>query len=416
VWLLADDLGYGDLGCYGGAIATPRLDALARSGVLFTQAYALAPSCSPSRAGLLTGRPPQCAGFEFNPGSVSESSELVRGLEPGQPGVARTLREQGYATACIGKWHLGSLPGSHPLDQGFDEFFGFLGPSHNYTPGMDEGGDPLLSGREPVVEKDYLTDALAREALRFIARNEDRPFFLYLAFNAVHRPFQAPVRLRGRFPELEGDEWKRACMLTALDEAVGRVLDALRERGLERDTLVVFTSDNGAPPLSGHNGALRLGKHMLFEGGLRVPMLAAWAGHLSAGARVDVPVSHLDLGATALRLAGADEGALQGFDGLDLFGPGEDFAARSLLWRVGPSAALRRGDLKLVASRDSRWLFDVVADPGEEHDLSGDQPGLTERLGRELAERLPALPAPAWSGRGQAKPEQVLGRPYWVLQ
>jgi len=419
VWLVADDLGYGEVACYGGPVPTPRIDALARSGMLYTQAYCLSPTCSPSRAGLLTGRPPQCAGFEFNPGSVTVSAGEGRGLEANQPGIARSLRELGYRTACIGKWHLGPLAASHPLEQGFDEFFGFLGPSHAYVPGTGEEANqtnPILRGREPWDEPEYLTDALAREAVDFLERSRERPFFLYVAFNAVHRPYQEPERTRGRFPKLPKDAQTRAGMLVALDEGIGRILDALHELDLERDTFVCFTSDNGAAPEVGANGGLRLGKQTLFEGGLRIPMVLAWPGRITAGARVDVPVSHLDLGMTALVLGGADERVLAGFDGFDLFDARAPFGTRTLLWRVGPSAALRCGDFKLVASNDSRWLFDVAHDPEERKDLRSELPELAAEFDRELQAALPTLPEPSWDRDYGGMEEDVLGQPYWVVK
>ncbi len=441
VVLLADDLGYGDLSCYGGWIPTPNIDALARSGARFTAAYAAAPVCTPSRAGLLSGLHPQRFGVEFNTGPNPEALEEGTGM----PGTVVTLPERlkglGYVTACLGKWHLGMRPEMHPSAQGFDEFYGFLGPSHPYLPGdpfderdplhrlpaeghrrpapdaRDEHG-ALPSGDE---EREYLTAALAREAASFFARHRAEPFFLYVAFNAPHVPYQAEERWLARFPELTGEKRTYAAIVGALDEAVGQVLAALEREKLGEKTLVFFLSDNGAVPVHGpgSNAPLNLGKAFLLEGGVRVPLLARWPGRIDAGATVERPVSQLDIAPTVLGLAGAAPEILGGLDGRELFplagaAGAAGAGSRAFCWRLGPSAAIRLGDLKLLTSRQNRWLFDLARDPGETRDLSGDDPVRTERLERELERWLATLPPPAWTNRALEKPVSVCGKPYWV--
>jgi arylsulfatase A-like enzyme len=423
--LLADDLGYGDLSCYGGWIETPSIDALARSGARFTQAYAAAAVCTPSRAGLLTGRYPQRAGVEFNTGANPDAEEKGTGLPGETLTLAERLRTLGYATGCLGKWHLGLRPEMHPSAQGFDDFYGFLGPSHPYLPGdpYDEL-DPLhrRPASAPEEEKDsesaYLTEAMAREAEAFFACHHDEPFFLYVAFNAPHVPYQADPRHLARFPELSGEKQLYAAIVSALDEAVGKILSALERSGLAEDTLVFFLSDNGAVPVHGpgSNAPLNMGKAFLLEGGVRVPMILRWPGRTRPDTTIERPVSLLDVAATTLGLAGADAAALAELDGRDLGSvlDGKDPGERSFFWRLGPVAAVRRGDRKLITCKQQRWLFDLSRDPGETADLSAQEPEQVLGLQQELERWLATLPAPLWTNRALAKPVLVSGKPYWV--
>lgn len=428
VILLADDLGYGDLSCYGGWIPTPRIDALASAGARFTQAYAAAPVCTPSRAGLLTGRNPQRFGVEFNTGANPDAKEKGSGMPGDVLTLPERLKKLGYATGALGKWHLGMLETMHPVAQGFDEFYGFLGPSHAYLAGdPSDAFDPLLrktaggeAGQPGQQEKEtaYLTDALAREAASFFARHRDEPFFLYVAFNAPHVPYQGDERFLARFPGLEGEKRVYAAIVSALDEAVGKVLDALEAQGLERSTLVFFLSDNGAVPVHGpgSNAPLNLGKTFLLEGGVRVPLCLRWPGHVRAGATVEHPVSLLDITATALGVAGAEESSPAELDGRDLLPVlgAEHAQERTFFWRIGPSSAIRQGNLKLITSKQNRWLFDLAQDPGETRDLSGVDQESAARLERELARWLASLPPPSWTNRALAKPVSVSGKPYWI--
>lgn len=265
--IVADDLGYGDVGAHGCRdIPTPHLDSIAASGVRCTSGYVSAPQCGPTRAGLLTGRYQQRFGHEYNRAPPGGAMDL------GETTLADRLKAAGYATGLVGKWHLGLDEKHHPLQRGFDEFFGFLGGANPYLPRGPAGVVPrILRGREPVAEKAYLTDAFAREAVAFIDRHRKEPFFLYLAFNAPHGPLQATEKYLKRFETIE-DEKRRtyAAMVSAMDDAVGAVLAKLRETGLDERTLIVFISDNGGPtdvnassnaPFRGVKGEVREGGH-----------------------------------------------------------------------------------------------------------------------------------------------------------
>jgi arylsulfatase A-like enzyme len=418
VILLADDLGYGDLGCTGGKTPTPRIDALAAQGALFTTAYAPAPVCTPSRAGFFSGKYPARVGVQANTGT----NKVARKRERGLPGEVVTfperLRGLGYYSGLIGKWHLGLKEGMKPNDQGFDEFFGFLGASHVYLPGDTDAKMLRNETPEPEHEKEYLTDALARETEAFLARNKEKRFVLTLAFNAPHNPFQASAKYTQRFPDLTGQAQIYAGMLSALDDAVGRVLDALAKEGLAEKTVVFFASDNGAPidEKIGSNGELAQGKGFLFEGGNRVPLIVHWPGRTTAGARIAAPVSLLDVTATTLALAGAPRETLAELDGLDLAPllAGETPPERTFFWKVGPSAAIRKGTWKLVVSRESDWLFDLAKDPDEATDLSDLRTDVVESLTAELDAWSAKLPAPLWANEGNETPVKVLGKPYIV--
>lgn len=418
VILLADDLGTGDLACYGGSIPTPNIEKLAAQGALFTQAYAAAPVCTPSRAGLLAGQYPARAGVQSNTGENEVARKQERGLPSEVVTFAERLHVLGYKSGLIGKWHLGVSPGMTPIDQGFDEFFGFLGPSHGYLPNEKDLKMRRGSKREEEHEKEYLTDALARESEAFLNRNKSHPFALFVSFNAPHSPFEASAAYLQRFPGLNGEERTYAAMISALDDAVGRILAALEKEGLAEKTLVFFTSDNGAPLDTGlgSNGKLSQGKAFLFEGGNRVPMILRWPGHGTAGARIAAPVSLLDIVATTLKLAGATSETLAELDGVDLapLVAGEAPPERALFWKLGSSAAIRRGAWKLVTSKGSRWLFNLEDDPRERLDLIDQQPKRVEALAQELGAWIAQLPKPLWKNEEFGAPIVVLGKSYWI--
>jgi arylsulfatase A-like enzyme len=317
VIILADDYGFGDCSMHGCKdIPTPHIDSIARRGVRCTSGYVSAPQCSPTRAGLLTGRYQQRFGHEFN-AAIEDSA-----LSLSETTLASRLRAAGYATGLVGKWHLGSDEQHQPLARGFQEFFGFLGGANPYLPQSPKGTVPrVLRGREDAGEKQFLTEALGREAVAFVDRHQREPFFLYLAFNAPHGPLQATEPYLKRFAGIK-DETRRtyAAMVAAMDDAIGQVLAKLREAGLEEDTLVFFLSDNGGPtdvnassnrPWRGVKGEVR-------EGGVRVPLLVQWPKHLPAGQTYDQPVIQLDIHPTALAAAGAAIGADAKLDGVDL--------------------------------------------------------------------------------------------------
>ncbi len=312
--IVGDDMGYGDVGFHGCKdIPTPNLDALAAAGVRFTNGYVSGPYCSPTRAGLLTGRYQQRFGHEFNPGTGKDGLPLT------ETTLADRLKAAGYVTGIVGKWHLGNLPAMHPQQRGFDEFFGFLGGSHSY---LTTGG--ILRGTQPVKEMDYTTDAFGREAQAFIAKHKTEPWFLYLAFNAVHTPMQATDGRLAKFPNI-ADPRRRTydAMMLAMDEAIGGVRKKLLESGQEENTLVCFISDNGGPTMKGtttngsSNAPLRGSKRTTLEGGIRVPFIVSWKGKLKPGV-FDQPAIQLDLTATALAAAGVTIQPEWQLDGVNL--------------------------------------------------------------------------------------------------
>ncbi len=434
--ILADDLGYAELGCQGAKdIPTPHIDSLAHNGVRCTAGYVTASYCTPSRAGLLTGRNQTRFGHELNVVG-RQNLEPAIGLPLSERTLADHLKARGYATGCIGKWHLGATGSFHPQRRGFDEFFGFLHEGHFYVPGPPWTGvttwlrtntlppgsgqrltqgdiiftthlrnnepryddhNPLLRGTQPVTEREYLTDALARESVDFIGRHRAEPFFLYLAFNAPHSPIQASPKYLDRFRHIE-DIHRRlfAAMVSAMDDAVGSVLQKLREEKLEEQTLIVFLSDNGGPTaeLTSSNAPFSGGKGSFFEGGLRVPFLVQWKGRLPAGQVFERPVSSLDLAPTFLAAARATpssggqpavEGGrnLEGVNLLPLLTSEESapLSGRPLFWRMGQQSALRQGNWKLYRRGKEAWqLYDLAADPSEHSDRASEMPAVVESL------------------------------------
>ena len=357
--ILADDLGYADVGFNGCKdIPTPNIDSLARNGVRCSNGYVSHPFCSPTRAGLLTGRYQQRFGHECNPAWLPEDNKV--GLPLNQVTIAQAVRDAGYVTGAIGKWHLGAAPCFHPNERGFSEYFGFLGGGHIYMPG-DKGGAeytvPVLRNKQPVEQKEYMTDLLSSEAVSFITRHKSEPFFLYLAYNAVHTPLQAPEKYLNRFKDI-ADEKRRtyAAMNSAMDDGIGRLLKALRENGLEENTMVWFFSDNGGPPANvvpTNNSPLRGNKGMVYEGGVRVPFVVQWRGKLPEGRVYDEPVISLDVLATSVAVAGAKVPASHKLDGVNIVPylcGGQNGAPHDVLhWRSGGSAgkwAVREGRYK----------------------------------------------------------------------
>jgi arylsulfatase A-like enzyme len=419
VLIVADDLGYADIGAQGRMkdVRTPNVDTIAKNGVRCTSGYVSCPVCSPTRAGLMTGRYQQRFGHEFNPGP-NESADF--GLPLDQVTLAQALKSAGYVTGMVGKWHLGFRPEMRPPRRGFDEFFGFLAGAHSYVQ-TGEGRNAILRGDQPVGEVEYLTDAFGKEAAAFVERHHaagGKPFFLYLPFNAVHTPPQVTEKYEKRFADVT-DPRRRMLLakLSALDDAVGLVLEKIREHKLEKDTLIFFISDNGGPtasngsrndPLSGFKGEVK-------EGGVREPFLIQWTGHLPAGKVYDHPVISLDLFPTALAAAGARAPDGVQFDGVNLLpylnGETADAPHKALYWRYGPQWAVRQGNLKLrhAADDDHSKLFDLAADPAESHDLSAKRPDDVGRLRTEYEQWNAKNQPPRWhstrrNGHGQKRP------------
>jgi arylsulfatase A-like enzyme len=396
--IVADDLGYADLGFQGCKdIPTPHLDKLAASGLRFTNGYVTHPFCSPTRAGLLTGRYQQRFGHENNPAWLPEST--VAGLPLSQTTLPQVLKTAGYATGAVGKWHLGAHPQFHPNRRGFDEYFGLLGGGHIYLPDAKGGVEytiPLDRNGRPEPFVGHLTEVLGREAAASVRRHRGRPWFLYLAFNAPHTPLQVTEKHLARVKHI-ADETRRsyAGLVVGLDDAVGEVMAALKDSGQADRTLVWFFSDNGGPVSVTHsdNSPLRGAKGQVYEGGVRVPFVMAWPGHLPAGGTYAQPVNTLDVFATAAALAGAKVPASHQLEGVDLmpFLRGDKAGAphERLFWRSGGGArfAVREGDWKLVGGESAGLeLYNLAADIGETRNVADTQPDVMARLRRAYDE------------------------------
>ena len=406
--LLADDLGYADVGFQGCKdIPTPNIDSLAKNGVRCSSGYVSGPYCSPTRAGLLTGRYQTRFGHEFNPGA----GENI-GLPLTETTLPDRLKKAGYKTGWVGKWHLGSGNKYRPMSRGFEETYGFLGGAHAYLP--EKGKLVMMRGVEQVDEKEYLTDAFGREAVAFIERHQKEPFFLYLAFNAVHTPMHATEKYLKRFANLSGQRKIYAAMHSAMDDNIGRVLQKLRDCKLEEDTLIYFFSDNGGPTMQGTtingsvNAPLRGSKRQTLEGGVRVPFVVQWKGKLPTGKTYDQPVIQLDLHATALAVAGVtlDKDAKQ-LDGVNLLpyleGKNMEAPHDALYWRFGEQMAIRKGDWKLVQyDNTGRKLYNLAKDIGESDDVAKKEPEKFKELEAQWQKWNKELVPPLW-GAGKKK-------------
>ena len=429
--ILTDDQGYGDLGCMGAPdLRTPNLDALAEKGVRFTSMYAASPVCSPSRAGLLTGRYPGNAGVR----AILAGHRRASGLTPKVPTLASALKKEGYTTGVCGKWHLGLKPECRPNANGFDEFSGFLAGcldyySHIFYYGMSDGGfnpthDLWENEDEVWANGEYLTERITKKSVDFIRRHADEPFFLYVAYNAPHYPMHAPQRYLDRFPDLPWDRKIMAAMLSAVDDGVGEIAETLDTLGLTDNTIVYFQSDNGPsresrnwldgtqdPYYGGTAGGFSGHKFSLFEGGIRVPALLSWGSRFSVET-VDDPCIATDIFPTVLEACGIDaaDDPLDGKSILGMLLRGEETPHDCLFWELEEQTAVRRGDYKLVlngrleeneAPRAPVFLADLRADPGEKHNLAEALPetcaeltqlalqwraGIEETWAREFAE------------------------------
>lgn len=369
IMIVADDLGYADLGIQGSAeVLTPNIDSIARNGIRFTNGYVSAPVCSPSRAGFLTGKYQQRFGYELNP----DAGDRTSGLPVSETTIANRLKSQGYATSAIGKWHMGTQSQFLPQQRGFDEFFGFLIGMHSYTV-WNQPNNPIYRGTQTVTETTYLTDAFSREAVDFIQRNRQQPFFLYLAGNAPHDPMQATDEYLARFPNISDPTRKTfAAMLSALDDGVGKVLAKLREHNLEENTLIIFFSDNGGIPRTNtsKNDPFSGQKDQLLEGGIRIPFMMQWKGYLPAGVVNSAPVISLDVLPTAVSAAMGRKFADSSLDGVNLipFVSGADMTLphTQLFWRSGTTQyAVRAGDWKMLFFQNSTRLYNLATDPSE---------------------------------------------------
>ncbi len=400
VLIVADDLGYGDLSSYGAPdIRTPNLDRLAREGVRLTQFYANAPVCTPTRAALLSGRYQQRVRLE-RPLETNAATPGT-GLDIGLPATGRSLpqllKNAGYATGLIGKWHLGFKPEFHPNRHGFDYFWGYLAGYVDWYAHVRGDGQPdLWENATPARYDGYLDHELTNRAVKFVSEHASGPFFLEVSYGAPHWPFQSPrrpstaARKNGSMLQQPADadppsRKDYAEIVEELDAGVGRILDALSARGLAERTLVVFVSDNGGEWLS-RNAPFFHRKDTVWEGGIRVPAIVRWPAALPAGRTIDQVAITMDLSATFVALAGGSiaENQFEGIDLLPILRGAAPAVERTLFWRVGPAAgqprAVRNGDWKFIQEGLKQLLFDVTRDPGEREDLAARYPDRVRRL------------------------------------
>ena len=421
VLILADDLGYGDVASYGGKdVPTPRIDRLAREGVRFTDGYVTCPACAPSRLSLMSGAYPQRFGMTWNDDRSAHKLPEAQRLLP------ELLRNAGYVTGLIGKWNI-----VRPAESVFDEVHDFVEWESDYFPQEDGryiGSNATRSpgfasskttGWGPAQDTDeYLTDRMGRHAVEFIERHARKPFFLYVGFNAVHSPWQGRRADQARFAHLPHEVLRLyASMVAALDENVGRILDALRAQKLEDNTLVIFLGDNGpakgGPHIEGWKsdwpkqlivgsaGPLRGAKTDLFEGGIREPFILRWPARLAAGAAYAQPITAMDVLPTVCAAAGVAIPTTTVVDGVDVvpFVRGEHSGAPhdTIFWKIKSSAALRRGDWKLVLLAPD-WkpqLYDLTSDLAESRDLATAQPAVTRKLHAAWQAWNQTMPPPA---------------------
>lgn len=417
--ILADDLGYGDLGITGSKqIKTPHIDQLAKSGIRFTQGYVSSAVCSPSRAGLLTGKHQVEFGYDNNLAANQKGFDpTYAGLPVDQPTIARRLKPLGYTTGLIGKWHLGYQPQFHPLKRGFDQHWGYIAGGHDYFTSEPDGKGylaPIQSNYKTPQPISYLTDDKGDECVDFIKRNKQAPFFLFASFNAPHTPMQALEEDLLLYSHIE-DENRRtyAAMVHRLDVNVGKIMQSLEDEGLSKNTIVVFLSDNGGPtdvnasinaPFNGQKG-------ILLEGGIRVPLIINWPGQLTAGKVYEKAVSALDLAPTFFTLAGGKMEA-NVFTGVNLMpyltNKIRDVPHDALLWRFTISAAIVQGDWKLVRIPDRLpMLYHLPTDESEQKDVSLQNLEKTRALLQILGNWDVNLPHPLFLEGAQWKARQL---------
>tara|TARA_R110000850_G_scaffold141737_1_gene263703 strand:- start:40 stop:1497 length:1458 start_codon:yes stop_codon:yes gene_type:complete len=449
VLIFADDMGWGDVGYHGFEdVITPNIDRIAAEGVQFSQGYVAASVCGPSRAGLMTGVYQQRVGAGENASATGFPDNMgerfrMSGLPTSQPTLAEILRPHGYRCGMIGKWHLGVEKPLRPHHRGFHYFRGFLNGSHSYTEWemkFDDKKDkwPLFRNDEmvPPQENAYLTDLFSDYAVNFIKHKPDSPFFLYLAYNAVHHPWQVPEKYLERTKHLEGGEDRRffAGMILAMDDGIGRVLDTLDEAGVADDTIVIFLSDNGSPRGQGlkpapkdemmargetvmsNPGPHRGFKGDTYEGGIKVPFTMRWPGKIEGGSHYDWPVSALDIAPTVAAAVGVGQpNKGHPFDGVDLlpFLKGERDGDRPhdvLYWRRDNDYAVRQGDWKLSWNDASGpmkiMLFNLAEDPGEYHDVAHENPERAQAMQDQFDSWDSSMPdSRPWGGPGNRNRE-----------
>ncbi|CAN5200625.1 sulfatase-like hydrolase/transferase [soil metagenome] len=450
VFILADDMGFNDITLHGGGVAgglvpTPNIDSIARDGVDFLNGYAGNATCAPSRAAIMTGRYSTRFGFEFTPAPVAFETlvgterephsivgpsffgDRLKAMPPGSTAptpdamnllsipaseitIAKVLKDRGYHTLHFGKWHLGGRPDARPEAKGFDESLGFIAGGSMYLPEHDPGvenskqpWDPIdrflwpnlpyqvqFNGSPMFAPRGYMTDYLTDEAVKAVKANRNRPFFMYFAPNAIHTPLQATKADFDALPQIADHRLRvYGAMVRNLDRNVGRLLQALKDQGLDKNTLVIFTSDNGGAGYIGLpdiNKPYRGFKSTFFEGGVHAPFFMRWPGVIAAGSQFTNPVGHVDVFATAAAAAGAPVPTDRVIDGVNLLpylsGKIATRPHQTLFWRSGQYKVVRDGDWKLQSSEAQHkvWLYDLAADPTERRELSAAQPERTRAM------------------------------------
>lgn len=433
--ILVDDMGYSDVGFNGCKdIPTPNIDRIAKNGVVFTEGYVTYAVCGPSRAGLITGRYQDRFGFGRNPLLAPKDASM--GLPLSEKTIADAVKPIGYTSKIIGKWHLGAHESLHPLNRGFDEFYGFLSGGHRYFPEewtlhdlsearsqWDGYRTKLLDNYTRVDEKEYLTDALSREAVDFIERKANTPFFLYLAYNAPHAPLQATETYLERFPNITNPKRKTyAAMVSAVDDGVGRVLDALEQSNITENTMVVFLSDNGGPEQNNgsDNGILRGGKGDYYEGGIRVPFAMQWPGKIPAGTTFEHPVISLDIFATMADMVGYVASKEHALDGVNLLpylgGENHGIPHEYLFWRNfdAQKFAARSIDYKLWKSKKSNELYHIKSDVGEQDNVLKANQNIHESMEKATMEWEDQMMDPVFLGLLQGQEYDTENPSRWV--
>ena len=428
--IVADDLGYNDVGFNGCQdIPTPNIDRIAKAGVVFTSGHVSFGVCSPSRAGLLTGRYQYRFGYERNPLYVTTDSTM--GLPLSEETMADVLGRSGYNSMLVGKWHLGAHKSLHPLKRGFNEFFGFLGGGHQYFPEKltiqnpeDANGEgesyrtKLNRNYVPVEETEYLTDAFSREAIAFVERNQSNPFFLYLAYNAPHSPLQATEKYLNRFENIKNLKRKTyAAMVSAVDDGVGKLLDKLTQTRQIDNTIIVFLSDNGGPisDNASNNFPLRGQKGSVFEGGIRVPFTMQWLNKIPSNSTYSKPIIALDIFSTVLanvKGASKPKNPLDGINLLPYLTKKNNKAPHDLLfWRnIGANsyAIINEDEKKMVMLRDSTFLYDLKREINEKTNLITTDKTLTDKMSKAKATWEKGMIAPVFLGLTQREEYEKL--------
>ena len=397
IYIMADDLGYADLSCYGRKdYETPNLDKLASQGIKFTNAYAGAPLCTPTRTSFMTGRYPARTPVGLIEPLTGSKQDSAIGLTPDYTSLPSLLKKSGYATFLVGKWHLGFLPAFSPNKNGFDEFFGLHGGAIDYISHTDPSGDnDFYENKSPVMKDGYMTDLLMKKTVEIIQQDHRKPFFLCVMFNAPHWPWQVPGD--SIYPHTV-EKWRMggspqvyARMMKSMDDAIGAILKTLDEKKLSNKTVVIFTSDNGGERFS-DMGELSGRKALLREGGIKVPAFIRWPGKIAANSSTQQVAITMDWTATILALANAKPDPNFPLDGIDLMPvcKGEkSLATRTLYWRMfqrNRQKAIRDGNWKYLKDEKGEYLFDLVTDASEKNDLKGKEKKIFEQLKQKYSE------------------------------